>query len=57
LVRARTIPERDNLVDIVTLYLSHPMAKDFFEQHGKNFINFGSILLNERDEVSYSEFN
>jgi len=33
-VRARSMPERDNLVDIVTLYLSHPMAKDFLEQHG-----------------------
>jgi hypothetical protein len=31
--------------------------EDFFEQHGENFIIFGSILLNERDEVSYSEFN
>lgn len=31
--RARTIVEKDNLVDIVCLYLSHPDAKDFFNQH------------------------
>lgn len=33
-VRARSMPERDNLTDIVVLFLSHPDAKDFFEQHG-----------------------
>jgi hypothetical protein len=32
LARARTIVERDNIVDIVLLYLSIPSAKDFFRQ-------------------------
>lgn len=29
-VRARSIEERDNLVDIVGIYLSHPTTKDYF---------------------------
>ena len=29
LVRARSEPERENLADIVSIYLSHPAAKDF----------------------------
>lgn len=32
-VRARTIVEKDNLVDTVCLYLAHPDAKDFFGNH------------------------
>jgi len=32
-VRARTIIEKDNLVDTVCLYLVHPDAKEFFGQH------------------------
>lgn len=32
-VRARTIDERDNLVDITCLFLAHPDAKDFFDKH------------------------
>jgi len=33
LVRARTMPERENLADIVSLYLAHPDAKDYFMRH------------------------
>jgi len=32
-VRATTIEERDNLVDIVGIYLAHPVAKDYFMRH------------------------
>lgn len=32
-VRATTIEERDNLVDITSIYLAHPDAKDYFERH------------------------
>lgn len=32
-VIATTIVERDNLMDIIGIYLSHPIAKDFFQQH------------------------
>jgi hypothetical protein len=32
-VRATTIEERDNLVDIVSIYLAHPDAKDYFMRH------------------------
>lgn len=32
-VRATTIEERDNLVDITAIYLAHPDAKTFFEKH------------------------
>ena len=32
-VRARTMEERDNLVDLVGIYLSHPGAKNFFMRH------------------------
>jgi hypothetical protein len=31
---ANTVDERDNLVDIVCLYLSHPKAKDYLMRHG-----------------------
>ena len=33
-VRSATQEERDNMVDIVCLYLAHPDAKDFFLRHG-----------------------
>ena len=32
-VRATTIEERDNLVDITGIYLAHPDTKDYFERH------------------------
>lgn len=32
-VLATTTEERDNISDIVCVYLSHPMAKDFFMKH------------------------
>jgi hypothetical protein len=32
-IRATSIEERDNLVDIVCLYLAHPDAKDYFLRH------------------------
>ena len=32
-VRATTIEERDNLVDVVGIYLSHPNTKDYFMNH------------------------
>jgi hypothetical protein len=32
-VRASTVEERDNLVDITAVYLSHPDAKDYFHKH------------------------
>ncbi len=32
-IRATTIEERDKLVDITGIYLSHPDAKDYFMQH------------------------
>lgn len=32
-VIATTQEERDNIVDILGVYLSHPTAKDFFQQH------------------------
>jgi hypothetical protein len=32
-VRATTMEERDNLVDITGIYLSHPDAKNFFMRH------------------------
>jgi len=32
-VIASTIPERDKLVDIVCIFLSHPDAKDYFYKH------------------------
>lgn len=33
-VRATSIEERDNLVDITGIYLAHPDAKDYFLRHG-----------------------
>jgi hypothetical protein len=33
-IRATTPEERDNLSDIVGIYLSHPDAKDYFGNHG-----------------------
>jgi hypothetical protein len=32
-VRATTIEERDNLVDVTGIYLAHPDTKDYFERH------------------------
>ena len=36
-VLATTIEERDNLLDIVSIYLSHPDAKDYFLQQNLRF--------------------
>ena len=33
-IRATEAEERDNIVDIVCVYLAHPDAKDFFLRHG-----------------------
>lgn len=61
---ATTSEERDNIMDIVGIYLSHPMAKDYFEQHSITIEDVPSIseggmeaLPDVDHKVFYSELS
>jgi hypothetical protein len=47
-VRATTLDEKENLTDIVCVYLAHPDAKDFFDRHAI-VIEHPPVIGAERD--------